>query len=91
MPEELKPCPFCRSNKLKVECKSVFAGTNGLDERVERHTYSVRCSVCHARGSAFGGRVLISYYFRKDLKPPIWATTDDELQNKAITAWNTRT
>lgn len=39
---DLKPCPFCGGTKLKVERKSSLAGFNGLDERVDRHTFSVR-------------------------------------------------
>ena len=88
---ELKSCPFCGSEKLKLDRKSKFAGCNGLDMRVEQHTYSVRCNVCHARGGAVGGKVLFgSSIFGKDISPS-WATTDAELKEKAIEAWNTRT
>lgn len=87
---ELKPCPFCGNAKFKVDRKSKFAGYNGLDMRVEQHTYSVRCNVCHARGGAVGGKVLFgSSIFGKDISPS-WATTDVELKEKAIEAWNRR-
>ena len=37
---ELKPSPFCGGTKLKIGRKSRLAGRNGLDMRVEMHTYS---------------------------------------------------
>ena len=86
--EELKSCPFCGGSKLKVEKKNGESGYNCLDYLVQRHTYSVRCNCCHARGSAFGGKVIISSNLFLDL--PEWATTDVELERKAIEAWNRR-
>jgi Lar family restriction alleviation protein len=87
---KLKPCPFCGNAKFKVDRKSKFAGYNGLDHRVEQHTYSVRCTVCYARGGAVGGRVLFGHsLFGTDILPN-WATTDAELKKKAIEAWNRR-
>jgi Lar family restriction alleviation protein len=87
---ELKLCPFCGSAKLKIERKSKYVGCNRLGERVEQHTYSVRCNVCHARGGAIGGKVLFgTSIFGKDISPD-WATTDAELKEKAINAWNRR-
>lgn len=87
---KLKPCPFCGSEKQKLDRKSKFAGYNGLDDRVEQHTYSVRCNVCHARGGAIGGKVVFgSSLFGIDILPS-WATTDAELKKKAIEAWNGR-
>ena len=86
---ELKPCPFCGGTKLKVERKSRLAGWNGLDMRVEMHTYSVRCNTCHARGCAVGGRVMASR-LTHCTQLPDWATTDKTLEAKAIEAWNRR-
>lgn len=92
--DKLKPCPFCGSTKLKMEKKSTLAGFNGLDWRVERHTYSVRCNVCHARGGAAGGKVIPHYeFFNKPyehLPPPQWVTTDEKLREEAAEAWNRR-
>lgn len=87
---ELKPCPFCGSEKLKIEKKSKFDGTYGLYTIVEQNTYSVRCNVCHARGGDVGGKVLfgIGIFFADIL--PEWATTDAMLKEKAIEAWNRR-
>ena len=86
---ELKPCPFCGSTKLKIESKSVLAGYNGLDQRVERTTYSVRCNVCHARGGAVSGKTLSLYRF-SIAKLPDWATEDTTIKEKAIETWNRR-
>lgn len=86
---ELKPCPFCGSMKLKIESKSVLVGHNGLDQRVNRLTYSVRCNSCHARGGVSSGKVLSLYRF-SITKLPEWATTDTEIKKKAIEAWNRR-
>lgn len=86
---DLKPCPFCGGTKLKIDRKSRLAGRNGLDMRVEMHTYSVRCNTCHARGGAAGGRVIYTPWTRC-APPPDWATTDKALEEKAIEAWNKR-
>lgn len=86
---ELKSCPFCGGTKLKIDRKSRLAGWNGLDMRVEMHTYSVRCNTCHARGGAIGGRVMNDPRTRC-AKLPDWATTDKALEAKATEAWNRR-
>ena len=86
---DLKPCPFCGGKKLKIERKSRLAGWNGLDMRVEMHTFSVRCNTCHARGGAAGGRVMDDPGTRC-VQFPDWVTTDKTLEAKAIEAWNRR-
>ena len=78
---ELKPCPFCGGAKLKIERKSRLAGWNGLNVRVEMHTFSVRCNTCHARGGAVGGRVMNDLWTRC-AQFPDWATTDENLEEK---------
>lgn len=85
---ELKPCPFCEWKSVKVEMKSGKTGYTGLDHLVRHRTYSVRCNRCRARGPAFGGKVIIG--FDLTMKLPKWATTDAELKEKAIEAWNRR-
>ena len=86
---ELKPCPFCGCDKVKIGRKSALAGFNGLDERVENHTFSVRCNACHARGGAVSGKVL-NYKYGDRFKLPEWATTDAALKTRAVCAWNRR-
>lgn len=87
MSEELKPCPFCGSTKLKIDKKSVLDRYTGLGVRLERHTYSVRCNVCHARGRSIGGIVVDE----KDALANCYKhTTDKELAKRAIAGWNRR-
>ena len=86
---ELKSCPFCGGTKLKMDRKPRLAGWNGLDMRVEMHTYSVRCNICHARGCAVGGRVMNDPW-TLCAQLPDWATTDKALEAKATEAWNRR-
>ncbi len=85
---DMLPCPFCNSDKLKLEKKSVLDGYTGFDDRVEKHTYSVRCNVCHARGPAVGGRII--HIRSVDCQLPSWATTDEALKKEAIALWNLR-
>lgn len=86
---DLKPCPFCGGTKLKIDRKSRLARWNGLDMRVEMHTFSVRCNTCHARGGTAGGRVIYTPWTRCAPLPD-WVTTDKALEAKAIEAWNRR-
>ena len=90
--DKLKPCPFCGGTKLKIDRKSTLAGFDGTDQRVEQHTYSVRCNTCHARGGAVGGKVMPynRRFYMGEIPLPEWATTDDALQNKAVFSWNRR-
>ena len=44
MEDNLKPCPFCGSKKLKLEKKRT------VYKRHKAYTASVRCNCCHARG-----------------------------------------
>lgn len=85
--DKLLPCPFCGSDKLKIDYKSTLIGYNGIDERVERWTFSVRCNSCHARGGTVGGKVIPFKYADVERKG---ITTKEELKDKCITSWNTR-
>lgn len=81
---DLKPCPFCGSTKLKIERKrSRNVG------RTEMHTYSVRCNVCHARGSTVSGRIM-SDPWALCSQTSEWFMTDEMLEEKAVEAWNRR-
>ena len=44
---ELLKCPFCGSDKLKVEHKNKF---KDIRRNFIRMSFSVRCNSCHARG-----------------------------------------
>lgn len=46
----LKPCPFCGSDKLKVDSVSRYSRIRGYE-----YTFSVRCNKCHARGGTAKG------------------------------------
>lgn len=77
MNKELKPCPFCGSEKLKVDSKS----------RDGRMTFSVRCNVCHARGgvTSIDKRVVIRELGYKGLRE-----LEKQAGLKAVEIWNTR-
>ena len=93
MPDtKLKSCPFCGSNKIKIDSKCIRAGYNGVDDIVYRATYSARCNKCHARGGVSSGKVISLENYPKDIKYPLptWATTWEELKAKAVEAWNRR-
>lgn len=99
---ELKPCPFCGSKSIHHELKTKTIGYNGLDMRVERRTYSVRCNRCHARGGTAGGKVIPYWNYNANpftgeplddrgiFELPDWATTDSVLWKKSTEAWNRR-
>lgn len=85
----LEPCPFCGSTKLKMDKKSSLEGYLAGIWRVERHTYSVRCNVCHARGGSVGGKV-VPYKPVEDFDFSKQCTIEEELKMKAVEAWNKR-
>lgn len=83
---ELKKCSSCGSEKLKIDKKSKLYAHAAVG-RIERHTFSVRCNVCHARGGAVSG--MVADCFCGEIGK-IQITTDNELKAAAIAAWNTR-
>lgn len=90
MSEELKSCPFCGSKKLKIQGTRRKIGATGTDEPVARETYSVRCNVCHARGGAVGGKVILTRLRLRESELPNWASSRESLKQKAIETWNRR-
>jgi hypothetical protein len=53
---ELKKCPFCGSEKLKIDSKSGqihYYQKNGMSPW-QHVVFSVRCNKCNARGGAVG-------------------------------------
>ena len=85
--EQFIPCPYCGSNKLKIESTSKQRGYTGLGDIVYYVTASVRCNSCHARGPVAGGRVV--KYVREEFRPD-WSTTEKELRETAVRSWNER-
>lgn len=85
---DLKVCPFCESDKLKIDMKKKGTRYFGIGQ-LENYTASVRCNVCHARGGAVSGFVRNRRFVDKNdwLKDEI---SIEELQRRAIEAWNTR-
>lgn len=74
---ELLKCPFCGSDKLKVEHKNKF---KDIRSNFIRMSFSVRCNSCHARG----GIVTRDINYGKE------AEEISEAKNKAIEKWNMR-
>ena len=86
---EPRECPFCGYRKASVIKKSTLIGYNGLDERVEKHSFYVRCNRCFARGGPAVGKVVHGLHFGR-YKMPDWSTTDEKLRTQAIVNWNMR-
>lgn len=61
MPNELKPCPFCGSTKLKLVKKATkYHGRKA-------YRASVRCNCCHARGGTVTN-LTIPYAVKEDVE-----------------------
>lgn len=74
---ELLKCPFCGSDKLKVEHKNKF---KDIRRNFIRMSFSVRCNSCHARG----GIVTRDINYGKE------AEEISKAKNEAIEKWNMR-
>ncbi len=74
---ELLKCPFCGSDKLKVEHKNKF---KDIRRNFIRMSFSVRCNSCHARGGIV----------TRDIQYDNQADAISEAKNKAIEKWNMR-
>ena len=86
MQKELKPCPFCGSNKLKLESKNGrihYYEKDGMREW-QNVVFSVRCNSCHARGSTTSAD-LPTMGMHKD-----YVTKKTDAIERAIEAWNRR-
>lgn len=83
---ELKPCPFCGSDKVKVEGKTKKALSY---EGLEHRTYAVRCNKCHARGGTASGYIRNSFYHLTERGKELMER-ECEIRNRATEAWNRR-
>ena len=86
--DELKPCPFCGSTKVKVDGtvkSTAFTINHGLD--VVR--YSVRCNKCHARGSVCSGYTRNAIYTLSEYGKKLLGS-GEQIKSRAIEAWNRR-
>lgn len=79
-----KTCPFCGSNKLKFESKNNNRGMR-LDDKYagykSKHTGSIRCNKCHARGPT------VSILVKDTI---IGEINREKLISMAYSAWNDR-
>ena len=76
-------CPFCKSNKLKVESKTSNRGTYVNGDFYTRETISIRCKACHARGPTTSCLYMIRY-------SPEGEKSINEAIEKAWELWNNR-
>ena len=81
----LKVCPFCGSNKLKIDSKNGpihYYEKDGM-KLWQRVTFSVRCNSCKARGGPYGIDMSIdNLELRKG--------QEQKAYNEAIGRWNKR-
>ena len=89
---KLKPCPFCGSDKLKIESSSSKYRDRPTDiggwVLYRHYIMSVRCNVCYARGCTVSGDVVIDTRYG-DLVLPGY-TTVEKIKEETIEAWNRR-
>lgn len=86
---KLRECPFCGGHSTKVSFKRKHIRFNGYGNYLEWCSVSVRCTKCHARGSIVSGDVFHGILHDGEKMPQ--GTTENELKNAAIEAWNRRT
>lgn len=101
--EELKPCPFCGWAGVKVYKRR--RGYQWLESlvaeiRVDKIACYVSCNRCKARGGVVTGQIVTAKRSFGDYDPlgeppasiatPDWITTTDEMERRAIEAWNRR-
>lgn len=76
---ELKPCPFCGGNKLKVDSRK-NNNTRWINNKMEEcHVVTVRCNRCHTRGPTVSVYLGWGQYKAAEI-----------MNDAAIEAWNRR-
>ena len=85
---KLKPCPFCGSEKLKIEKKNKKTRYH-VNGNLYNYTASVRCNACHARGSTVSGWVRNRRYV-EDTEWLPEEIPEQNLDESAIKEWNKR-
>jgi hypothetical protein len=83
---KLKPCPFCGSEKVKIEGKNKKAL---FYEGLEHRTYAVRCNKCHARGGTASGYIRNLFYHLTERGKELMET-EYQIRCRAVEAWNRR-
>jgi hypothetical protein len=83
---ELKPCPFCGSEKMKVEGKYKKKWSY---EGVGHITCAVRCNKCHARGGTASGYVRNAVHPLTERGEEV-LEMEYQIRGRAIEAWNRR-
>ena len=74
---QIKPCPFCKSTKIKYSSK-----TTGSDRRkIQRHI-AMYCEDCHC----YGPRLIVTLAEGESYKN----INDEKYVNMAIESWNRR-
>ena len=84
----LEKCPFCNSDKLKVEQKSgpIHHYLKKGMQRWQNIKFSVRCNDCHARGGTVSADFPLDYSITaKEIEQ-----LKLETELKAIEKWNIR-
>ena len=83
---ELKPCPFCGSESVKVTGRYRRKWSS---QGVGYNTYSVKCNKCHARGGTASGYTRNALYELTERGETV-LETEYQIIQRAVTAWNRR-
>jgi len=96
--DKLMRCPFCGSNKIKVDSKRKYKSVFicNMSTTKAEYTISVRCNVCHGRGPTASGvvysenmyRLLKERNIKKEIKNLAYSYKD--IEKVAIDLWNNR-
>lgn len=74
---KIKPCPFCKSNRIQFSSKT----TGNNRRKIQRHI-AMYCEDCHC----YGPRTIVTLAENESYKD----ITNEKYQNIAISSWNKR-